>query len=85
MRQKFIFLELSILSLLLISISTFAEFKYLDKVIVVDGFYRGTYGAVQQKIGNRYKIKLLPVGTIVIVKENEIQWSTRAQSWFHQQ
>ena len=84
MKGRYVFMTLLALSLLLIPISALAEFKYLDKVIVVDGFYRGRHGAVQEKFGNRYKIKLLPVGTVVIVREDEMQWSTKAQSWSHQ-
>ncbi len=79
--QKLIAAGVLALMLLLIPISTYAEFRYLDRVVVVRGFYRGGSGAVQQKVGNKYRIKLLPLGTVIMVSGDEIQLGSRNQGW----
>ena len=68
---------LLVLVLLFIPISAYAEFKYLDKVRIVDGFYIGETGALQEKIADRYRVKLMPVGKVVTVSEDDIERCTR--------
>ena len=61
----------------LIPIRTYAtDFKYLDNVKVVDGFYRGEAGALQEKHSNKYKVKILPSGKVITVSESDIELRT---------
>ena len=72
---------LLILALLALPINAHADFEYLDRVVIVGGFYRGESGVLQEKIQGKYRVKLLPVGKIIMVSEAEIERCTRAESF----
>ena len=81
-KQWFVLIGLLALVLFFIQTNAHAEFNFLDNVLVVKGFYMGNSGAVQEKVGdNKYRVKLLPVGKIIIVSEDEIQLSMSGSQW----
>ena len=67
---------------LLVSVNAHAEYRYLDRVRIVEGFYRGRIGILQEKARDRYRVKLVKAGKIVTVSEDEIELTTaRIEDW----